>query len=470
MVSNRIYNNDRVVDKLGIKDKKYDKIDVFVDEANKNNLWGILYYTEYQKNRPIVKKEIKEFLNYNDMITFVKSNFNGYELNHQVDYRYRQVFLHVVDYLNIDYYLHEGRPSLNYLELYYKEYINGNFHLKKIELPQEYENMLVKIIKKSKKIDNNSIYNSGLINTIDVYAKRSKRSDYDKESNQQEKRLGVLKNISNMQKKEKRIKNLKVSIALASLVTILTTTGIVLVKDNNIDKYGVITQKNKTLSMRDINISYNKDKIGAIIDKLMNSDYENVTGEDLKIVIRNIKEIENSNYDNNRSINYFNYVDYFSYKILENDSEIHSVADTKLVLEKIEKLYRNCFNHFSEYSFTNDSALNAYLDYVLSLAFMYDVNVDLRGSKEVPMNNQSITSRYAVKKEIETYNNYPPILKYIILNQLKNVLYHSKYQVTERPSNYFKDLDKMSLMNEVSSRIDKVLEELKRQCNHQKSR
>lgn len=469
-MSNRIYNNDRVVDKIGLTNEiKYDKIDVFVDKSNKDNVWGIVYYTEFRRNKPFLKQEIRKFSSFNDMITFVRSNFNGYELNHQVDYGKRHIFMHDVDYINIDYYLHEGKPHLNYLDLNYKEYINGNFHIRKIRLPKEYEEMLLQIIKRSQKLES-SKYNSHLINTIDVYAKSDKKRENALSVRDQiEKRAMELRNISRSKKREARIKNLKVYVAGVSLISLLTVSGITIIKENKVDKMDIVTQKNTTISLRDMNVLLNKDKAGAIINDLMDNNYENVDNDSLKFVVDYIKEIENSNYDYNSSTTNFNYTDYFSYKILENHPEMLSVADAKMVLEKIEKLYNRCFNNLGQEVFINQSEVNTYIDYVASLTFMYDVNVDLRGSNQVVMNNQSITSRYATQKEIATYNNYPYILKYIILNQLKNIIYHSEYQVVSRPSNYFKGLDKEDLMNETSRKMELVLQELKNHCNYKKS-
>ena len=461
-MSNKIYNTDKVENKIGLKGEiRYDKIDVFIDLTNKDNTWGIVYYTEYKRNKPILKREIKKFSNFNEMIIFVKTNFNGYELNHPVDYHKRQVFIHNVDYINIDYYLHEGTPHLNYLELNYKEYINGDYHIRKLRLPKEYEDMCINILKVNKKVNSNIKYDSRLINTIDVNTKNNSKLSFE---DSVKKRTIELNKKSKIQRKSNRIKNLKVIISIASLTTILTGIGYGLVKNSKY-KPDVITQKNQALTIRDIGISLNKDKASKIIDNLMDNNYEEVTLDELQYTLDFIKEVENSNYDNNKSINLFNYDDYFNDKLIVNNSDNYNIQEITSVLKKIEKLYEQCFSLVDNELFIKRSGFNEYIDYVGSLTFMYDTVVDVRKSKQVPMDNQSITSKYATQKEIEIYNNYPLILKYIILKQLKTIISHSNYEIKNRPSYYFKGLDKNSLLEEVSNKMDIVVSQLKKKCS-----
>ena len=463
-MSNRVYNTDRVEDKIGLKGvKKYNKIDVFADLKNNDNVWGIVYYAEYKRNKPLLKREIMHFNNYNEMIKFVKSNFNGYELNHYVDYTKRQIFIHNVDYININYYLHEDKPHLNYLELNYKEYINGDYHIRKITLPRECEDMLIGILKVNKKINSNIKYDSRLVNTINVNVKNNNKLPFE---DSVKKRAEELRQQSKIQRKNNRIKNLKIIISIASLATILTGAGYEMVKNNNTYTNDIIIQKNTSLSVSDISISLNKNKAGKIIDSLMNNDYEDVSLDELQYVLDFIKKVDSSNYDNNNSINLFNYSDYFNDKLMINNKDNYNVQEITSVLNKIEKLYEQCFGIIGNNLFIRKDNFSEYINYVGSLTFMYDTIVDVRGSGEVPINNQSITSRYATKNEIEMYNNYPLILKYIILKQLRTVISYSDYEVKNRPSYYFKGLDKDSLIEEVSKKMDIVVSQLRQKCEY----
>ena len=469
-MSNRVYNTDKVENKIGLPGVvKYDKIDVFVDQTNKNNVWGIVYYTEYYKNKPIVKEKIVAFTDFNDMIRFVKSNFDSYEMNHRVDYSERHIFFHNVDYLGIDYYMHEGKPNLNYIELKYKEYINGDYQSRKRRFTKEYEKMFLHIVKVNKKLVENTTTNNLVVNTIDVYAKPSKKL---LQENSLKENLGIINQERNRRRrvsqvtknKNQRIKNLRILISTVALGTILVGGGYKIVKDISTYKREFIVQNRPAITATDIDIYLHKSRANDIIANLMDNNYEDVSSEDLNYILEFIHKVENSNYDRNNSTTMFNYTEYFSSKIYESNQNIIWEVNSDNVLSKIEKLYNDSFTFENNKLTIKKDNLKKYIDYVASLTFMYDTIVDNRGSDEVPMDTQSIFSIYANKVEIEAYNKFPLILKYTILNQLKAVLQHVEYQVTTRPSYYFKDLDKSSLINEVTSIMENTAESLKYYC------
>ncbi len=469
-MSNRIYNTDKVVDKIGLPNQiKYDKIDIYVDKNNKNNSWGIAYYTEYQKNKPIVKSEYIRFHDFNEMINFLKLHFNGYELTHQVDINHKQLYFHTVDYINIDYYLHEGKPKLNYIEVNYKELINNGYQIRKLRLNQEYEDMILDIIRISKQLPSINKLNSNLVNTIDVYASKKKNKERNESlneiiNNRETRRIkremdSHLLKRNDEQKKSNKIKNLKIAMSTIALGALLFG-GYKLV--NTSPK--IITQNNPTISKRDIELRFSAQRIEPIISNLMKENYSEVTNSDLDFIDKYTKYIEYSNYDANNSSTMINYVNYFGDQLLLNSSDIN-YSYAKDVLEKIEKLYSSSFHSIDNEVYVNQVNINKYLDYVASLTFMYDTTVDQRGGNHVPMQTQSVTSKYATKKEVETYNNFPLVLKYIILNQLKETLRHNDYHVTELPSNYFKGTDKDDLVNEVKKRMKNIMDELEYHCN-----
>ena len=464
-MSERIYNTDKVFDQIGLKnEQQYDRIDVFVDIANKNNVWAIVYYTDYRKNKKISKKDIIKFANYNEMITFVRSNFNGYELNHQVDYLKRKIYLHDVDYINMDYYLHEGKPHLNYIELNYKEYVNGDYHIRKMSIARKYEKIFFDIIKNNEKSKSKEFSTKDLVNIIDVNNIRKDKHNTKMFDKKEEKNDVFIIPKIRSKRRETHIRNLKIAISVASLSVILAS-GYNLIK-NKKPEPDIISQKNFSISARDISIHHNEGKAGLIIEKLMDNNYSNVFDDDLEYVVNYIKEVENSNYDKNNSLSLFNYTDYFGDRIIINHPEILNIKGAKHVLNMIETLYNSCFKTINGVTTINQRSAKKYLDYVLSLTFMYDTTVDIRSSGQVPMKTQSIASDYATKEEISEYNKYPLILKYIILNQLHSVLYHDDYTVTSKPSNYFKSLDKEALINEVKVQIESVFDQMKHNCNN----
>lgn len=472
-MSNRIYNTDKVENKIGLPGQiKYDKIDVFIDQNNQNNLWGIVYYTEYKKNKPIVKEQIIDFVNFKEMVYFIKTNFDGYELNNNVEYRNRHIFFHNIDYINVDYYLYEGKPNLNYIELNYKEYVNNGIHNMKKNFSKEYENMFLHHIKVSKHLVENSTTNVNVMNIIDVNAKPEKNiREKERESlkihlplDARIKKRQMEKEIAETRKK-KRIKNLKIVVSSVTLGTILIGGGYKLYKDSSTYKREFITQNNPAITMRDINIHINKDRANEIVDSLVNNNYKDISGDILKFVLEYIKEVENSNYDQNNSTSFLNYTEYFSSKLLENNMDIRTQLVADQVLSKIENLYNNSFKIIDNHLFVNKEGLNKYIDYVASLTFMYDTVVDRRDSGQVSMNTQSIASKYAKKNEIETYNKFPSILKYIILNQLKTALNHTDYRVTDRPSYYFGGLDKGDLIRVINDKMDIIVDNLRSDCS-----
>ena len=125
-MTDRIYVTDKVENIIGLKDeRKYNKIDVFSERINSDNLFGIAYYTEYEKGKFVEKQEIVSFINYESMIDFLKKYFDTFELNHLVRDDLKHIFFHYVDYCNVDYYLHDGKPDKNYIVLNYREYVNN---------------------------------------------------------------------------------------------------------------------------------------------------------------------------------------------------------------------------------------------------------------------------------------------------------------------------------------------------------
>ena len=97
---------------------------------------------------------------------------------------------------------------------------------------------------------------------------------------------------------------------------------------------------------------------------------------------------------------------------------------------------------------------------------MYDSYHDLRGSNTVPLNNRSIISKTASTEEIRVYDNFPSVLRLIIMTQLKGLLSHVDYQVTNKPTYYFKNTDKYALLAEINTKISDIKEDLYSKCGY----
>ena len=445
--------------------KMYDKIDIFIDVTNQNNQWAILQSNEIKKGKPYKSNEIIRFLNNDAMLNFLRNNFNCYELNHAVDISNKHIFFHFIEYSNVNFMLHEGKPRLNYIELNYREYANGTFYKKKIDLPKEYEGMFDEIIRISKKIPM-SVKDIGKYHLVtDVYgqkkAERGKMvSKYTMPINEYISKTGSkIANIKNSNNKAVLIKRLKI-VAAATMITTIMASGYHLMT-RNIYNSDYLEQHDPIKSIRDVGIYFNKGDNGIIIDKLMEQNYEDVSVDDLKKVFSFLTEIDKGNYDDNSSFNSFAFDEYFDYKLLDRDNYFEILE----VLRKIENLYKRSFILGDKVTINFEKA-EEYVNYVSSLTFMYDNYHDIRGSNTVPLNNGRIVNKTATTKEMSTYDSLPPILRLIIMTQLRGMLKHIDYQVTNKPTYYFKSLEKVDLLKEIDNIIANTKEQLYSDCGY----
>ena len=468
-MSERIFGTEKVNNVIGLRDQiVYEYIDIYVDTSNNNNLWGIVHYTDYQNRKPNQKEEIIRFENHDAMVEYVKTHFNGYELDHPVDINHKRVFFHDVDYCDIKYFYYDGKPQLNHIEITYRENDNGNFVRKTVKFPKEYEDMFVEILKISKKIPPSKNLDSRYQKDVDVYEERANnRKEIIRSISMSFEEFFALsgKKIREIKEKKNFVSKLKVVTSVSAIVALLAT-GYTL-ESNNAKNSEYLSQKNAVRNSKDMKIYMKKGEIGLIIEKLMNDEYIDISPDEIKSVVSFIYNIEFRNYDFNDSFNSFNYSDYFKYKVGNSNTFI----DSSNILTKIEKLYNNCFELNSEkYYSLNKDAVYKYINYVASLSFMYDTYHTDRPYSYVSVETQSITSPYATKEEIEMFDSYPPILRCIILTQLKCLLSKSKYEVIEKPSYYFKGTDKYDLLSEINKKLDSIVDEMFFKCGYSNSK
>ena len=243
--------------------------------------------------------------------------------------------------------------------------------------------------------------------------------------------------IQKEKKKRNIVKNLKIA-AIVSVIAGIVTGGYVLV-DRIIKTHDIVDLNGFSITGRDIQVRTNRKKAGDIIDALMDNNYENIEYDDISYILQYIKDAELGNYDKNGTTIMFKLDEYFADKVFfsKNPNSSEQID----LLKKIEELYKACFEVVDGRVVLIPSASNRFISYILSLSFMYDTTVDLRGSGLVPMKNQFEGSPYASQKEVSYYQSFPAILKFIIENEALNMLQHSNYAVTYPPSNYHSDLD-----------------------------
>ena len=97
---------------------------------------------------------------------------------------------------------------------------------------------------------------------------------------------------------------------------------------------------------------------------------------------------------------------------------------------------------------------------------MYDTYHGVRKSNNISINNQSIISKTASTEEISTYDSFPPILRFLIMNQLKGLMSHTDYRVTNKPTYYFKSTEKSDLLNEIDERITNIKNDIYSKCGY----
>lgn len=453
---------------IGLRDQiVYNTIDIYVDKENNNNLWGIIHLTEYKNHKPIKRDEIIRFMNYQAMEDFVRNYFNGYELSQPVDFINKQLYFHYVDYCDIKYYYYNGKPNLNHIEIAYREDVNGKSVRKVAKFPKEYENMFIEILKINKRIPPDRNLDSRYKRDIDVYEERANNRrevlrsltmSFDEFFRLSGKKIKEVKNSGNL------VKKLKVLTSISTITAILATGYVLETKNKENSEY--LTQYNGVKNIKDVEIYLNKGNKGPIIEKLMTGKYHEVSPDEIKGVTEFIKQIEEANYDNNESFNTFNYTDYFKYGV----GDAKTFTESSEILKKIERLYNNCFNLSNNKYVLDKDSVNKYINYVASLTFMYDTYHTNRPVSYVSMETQSITSSYATDSEIIIFDSYPPILRYIIMNQLKNVLLRSNYEVKDKPSYYFKSTDKYDLLSEINKKMENILDEMYFECGYSSNR
>jgi len=461
-MSERLFNTEKVDNIIGLKDRNvYDKIDVFVDITNNNNIWGIVYYTEYKKNKPIIKQEIVRFQDNNAMNEYLRTNFNGYELDHPVDINHKQIFFHYVDYCDINYYYYDGKPNLNYVVIKVFEYINNNRVLNHIKLPKEYEEILVNVFKVSKKIP--GTLPEKYHHDVDGYEEqRNNRKEIVRALTMSMEEFFSLTGttIKKITSNKRLLRGLKILVSTVALSSLLAG-GYNLVMDNEYNS-DYLVQKGTAINMQDANIFMNKGKVGKYIELLMENKYDEISPDDMKYVIGYINDINESNFDNNASLNFFNYSDYFNYKL-----DIHvDYTEATRILKKIESLYSDCFRTINGKVTLIQENVDKYITYVGSLTFLYDTYHTDRAVSYVKVDSQSITSPFALASEVSVFDQFPSVLKYTIMNQLKGVLLRSNYELKTRPSYYFGETDKYSLLTELSKKSDKIVDSMYFECGY----
>lgn len=461
-MSERLFNTDKVEQYIGIPGKNdYNKIELFTDQANPNNIWGLVYYTVYERRKPVVKCDFVVFRSHYEMMDYLNSHFDCYELNHPVDIRNKKIFFHFITY---NYDLLDDKNDKKYFVVNYYEHSNGPIVSRSIPFPKEYKREFIDILRYSKGLaplprskENRKLYS----NNDENHISRDYVSKYTSTIGDKLYKSGAkLKNIKkDPHRKEQVIHKLKVFVSTAVLASLLA--GGYVLTDYHIKNSEYVTQVDAVSNLKDLDLFLNKDNMGVLINALMEERYSDVTLEELQNVISYIGKLVAANYDKNGSFNSFNFENYYSYKLLGRDNYVESTE----LLKKIENMYKDSFYvGDGEVHLIRDNAIK-YIDYVCSLTFMYDSYHNERVKSYADVGNtDNIFSTRATTLEISTYDSFPSILKYTILTQLKGMISKVDYQVKDKPLYYFKDTNRDSILLAIEKQRDSVLDRLYFDC------
>ena len=429
------------------------EIELFIDETNNDNVWGIIRYKNKQGAIPKTREEFVRFENFYSMFQYVTNNFDS-----------SSIFRHMINYSYILYNYYNGHPEKDHLEIRYLENIGDKKVEKKLKMPKELTDTFINILRINKRIPYTTDLDSSYFRSVDVYQKRAN----DRKEIKRSIKMSIDEFVSISGEKIKTIKENKAMVKALKIVASFTviagliTAGIHVVRDYE-DSTEYLRQYNPIRNVQDVDIYFNKGKAGAIIEKLVQNDYEDIDINDIKMITEFLKNVENSNYDNNASRNSLNLSDYLGYRMELRGKIVGPEYD---VLDKIDKLYNQCFRQEHGKVVLNNKTAKEYINFVASLAFMYDDYHNIRPSL-IRNTDQSITSPYADSRQISAYDNYPPIIQYIILNQLRGVIVRSDYKVDRLPAYYFDfdGIDKSDLLREIDERMNNIIDELFINCS-----
>ena len=418
------------------------RIDVYIDMNNQNNVWGMIHSNDKKRPIKLKKDELVRFYDYQSMLYYVNNNYSKENITY-----------HKIDYGCVEYYSHNGNPKLDYIAIKYYEYINGVRTPGKITMQPDLEQMFLEILRINKNIPSNMPLEERYHHDIDVYEENKIRRQEMKRNIKMslDEFFAIVGNkIRNIKFNKKIVRGLVILIATVTLGEIIKE-GYTLIEDDYHSEF--IVQKHPVSGINKNNAYLNKGKVGIILEKLLRREYDEVNENDIKMVIDFLKEVEDYNYDNNDSYNSISFSD-----LNMNAEDYIGIGD---VLKKVEELYNQSFTETNGKYALNANNAKKYLDYVLSLTFMYDDYHDTR-SAIVGTNNTRFSSNYATSREIRAFDNFPPIMRFIILNQLKGMLSRCNYQVDVPPAYYSlsEKTDKYSLMNKLNEELEKVIDEL----------
>ena len=164
----RLYNTDKVNDKIGLDDKHItsDRIDIFIDRLNKNKRWALVTHKIYENGKEVEKQYLPYIEIDKDLEELVYASFT------------KEVNVHLIDLSHVYFYVHDDKKEKGYVDLNYIEYNDGKPQRKSMRILKSVKKNIEKIIFDYRKNDSriNSSFDGYYRDPTDKPTRMSRRA------------------------------------------------------------------------------------------------------------------------------------------------------------------------------------------------------------------------------------------------------------------------------------------------------
>lgn len=475
---NRTYNTNQVNNQYNVRPgKQYNWASIFIDRTNPNNVWASVYVTEYRRTKKVSKTEIVEFKSYDEMISYLRSHFDCYELDHPVSLLDKKLYFRYVDYAYVNRYKFDSDPSDNHLEIGLIEYNNYGSKPSTIELEPRYESMILKYLRLNRNIPMNMPLGENIYRVIDV--NKQIRQNYTPQQRLTRSEIRKERERNSFPMPEAKVKNhtIRNLVIFSSLFLLLATEGIRL-HHRRIDTSNGIAL-DRISDIGDFGLLWDKVGIEENIIKLVNMNYGDVSESNVDDVISYFEKLEKSNYDHNTSFNRILLSEY-KYDVTRGYTAYSEEENIRKLLDKLDSLYYGSFNRPNmdndNLELDREGAIN-YLNYALPCILMNNGLYSTTRYSSVPRYLDTNNSSYPSAEVINLYAKLPPIIQTTQSIRVREMLSHINEGVKDPKRQYeFKfphyvtgKKDAYSIRGVVNEALKSDIDQMKNAINHAKN-
>lgn len=450
-MNNRVYNTNMVnTDTVERKGPEYNWINVFIDKTDNNRVWASVYYSEYRRTKRVSKEKIIEFSSYDEMMEYVRSHFDTYEIDHFVPLLQKRIFLHYVDYFYVRKMIYDSSPDSNHIEVGYREYNYNGFKDNRMSLEPRYESMIIKYLRANRRVPKNMPLGPDLYQVVDVNKKINKSNPDTPRVTRVERRKNTIPMPA--PKVHHPVRNLVIFASLAVLVTIMGE-GIFLNKRRYDSSDGISLDKK---IFQDFKLLWDKNNIGDTLIKLAREEYQDVSSEEARNLFNYIEKLELSNHDNNDTLN----------KVLlsEFKYDVPISKEKTDLFDRIDNLYENCFQYVNGKCELNKEAAKKFVDFTLPMILMNNGLYRSSSTSSVPRNLGSYNRNDPSPEEINAYYKLPMALQIVISEKTRWILWNMPADYTLKYPQYFGEKDKSGIIGTLNETIKVNISEVEYKC------